>query len=85
MKIMKKITNKPTLYILSIALFFASCAKEDIQYEIVEVEVPVVQTVVETVEVEVKVPVVQTVEVPTLTNLLELENQQYPLVDKLQG
>ena len=64
MKIMKKITNKPTLYILSIALFFASCAKEDIQYEIVEVEVPVVQTVVETVEVEVKVPVVQTVEVP---------------------
>ena len=29
MKIMKKITNKPTLYILSIALFFASCAKDE--------------------------------------------------------
>ena len=38
--------------------------QKNIQYEIVEVEVPVVQTVVETVEVEVKVPVVQTVEVP---------------------
>ena len=59
MKIMKKITNKPTLYILSIALFFASCAKEDIQYEIVEVEVPVVQTEVQTVTVQVPVVLVK--------------------------
>ena len=64
MKIMKNINIKPTLFILSIAIFFASCAKEDIQYEIVEVEVPVVTTEVQTVEVQ--VPVVQsvTVEIP---------------------
>ena len=56
---MKKIILKPILYILFVGLFFASCAKEDIQYEIIEVEVPVIQTEVQTVEV----PVTQIVEV----------------------
>ena len=59
MKNMKKIIIKPTFYILLAAIFFASCAKEDIQYEIIEVEVPVVQTEIQILEV----PVTQTVEV----------------------
>ena len=59
MKNMKKVILKPILYILFVGLFFASCAKEDIQYEIIEVEVPVIQTEVQTVEV----PVTQIVEV----------------------
>ena len=59
MKNMKKIILKPILYLLLVAIFFASCAKDDIQYEIVEVEVPVIQTEVQTVEV----PVTQIVEV----------------------
>ena len=61
---MKKLIIKPTIYILSVGLFFASCAKEDIEYEIIEVEVPVVQTEVQTVEVPVIQTVAVTVEIP---------------------
>ena len=62
---MKKIILKPILYLLLVAIFFASCAKDDIQYEIVEVEVPLIQTQIETVTVEVPGPTVTVyVEVP---------------------
>ena len=67
MKNMKKLIIKPTICILSVGLFFASCAKEDIEYEIIEVEVPVIQTEIQTVNVEVPVTQTVTVEIPALS------------------